>query len=112
MPVPNTGQATRRNSLAMRRRGHFEIWRLRCYRRSMTFTRSELLAAPAGFTHHLPARFQDCDAAGIVFYARVFDYFHDAYVGSVDGRWRSSDGAYVANGQAVTSLELNGPART
>lgn len=26
-------------------------------------------------------RFQDVDAAGIVFYARVFDYFHDAYVG-------------------------------
>lgn len=25
-------------------------------------------------------RFQDVDAAGVVFYARVFDYFHDAYV--------------------------------
>ena len=25
-------------------------------------------------------RFQDVDAAGIVFYARIFDYFHDAYV--------------------------------
>ena len=25
-----------------------------------------------------PVRFQDIDAAGIVFYARVFDYFHDA----------------------------------
>lgn len=24
--------------------------------------------------------FQDVDAAGIVFYGRVFDYFHDAYV--------------------------------
>ncbi len=26
-------------------------------------------------------RFQEVDAAGIVFYARTFDYFHDAYVG-------------------------------
>ena len=25
-------------------------------------------------------RFQDVDAAGIVFYGRIFDYFHDAYV--------------------------------
>ena len=25
-------------------------------------------------------RFQDVDAAGILFYARTFDYFHDAYV--------------------------------
>lgn len=25
-------------------------------------------------------RFQDIDAAGIAFYGRVFDYFHDAYV--------------------------------
>ena len=25
-------------------------------------------------------RFQDVDAAGVVFHARVFDYFHDAYV--------------------------------
>ena len=36
---------------------------------------------PAGL-HVEPAvvRFQDVDAAGVVFYARIFDYFHDAYV--------------------------------
>ncbi len=31
-------------------------------------------------------RFQDVDAAGIVFYARIFDYFHDAYVGFLRDR--------------------------
>ncbi len=30
--------------------------------------------------------FQDVDAAGIVFYARVFDYFHDVYVGFLRSR--------------------------
>lgn len=30
--------------------------------------------------------FQDVDAAGIVFYARVFDYFHDAYVAFLRSR--------------------------
>ena len=44
------------------------------------FQRDDLLAAPAGFTHRMLARFQDVDAAGIVFFARIFDYFHDAYV--------------------------------
>jgi YbgC/YbaW family acyl-CoA thioester hydrolase len=34
---------------------------------------SPLFAAPCN------VRFQDIDAAGIVFFARVFDYFHDAY---------------------------------
>lgn len=47
---------------------------------SPPFTSEQLLAAPAGFSCPLTARFQDCDAAGILFYARVFDYFHDAYV--------------------------------
>lgn len=28
----------------------------------------------------MPVRFQDIDAAGIVFFARVFDYAHDAFV--------------------------------
>ena len=32
------------------------------------------------FHHPTPPRFQDVDAAGIVFYARLFAYFHDAYV--------------------------------
>lgn len=30
--------------------------------------------------------FQDVDAAGIVFFARIFDYFHDAYVGFLRAR--------------------------
>jgi YbgC/YbaW family acyl-CoA thioester hydrolase len=30
--------------------------------------------------------FQDIDAAGIVFYARVFDYFHNAYVAHLISR--------------------------
>lgn len=32
------------------------------------------------FRHATPPRFQDVDAAGIVFYARIFGFFHDAYV--------------------------------
>ena len=42
---------------------------------------------PAG-VHVEPGvvRFQDVDAAGIVFYARVFDYFHDAYVAFLRAR--------------------------
>ena len=31
-------------------------------------------------------RFQDVDAAGIVFYARAFDFFHDAYVSFLRAR--------------------------
>jgi 1,4-dihydroxy-2-naphthoyl-CoA hydrolase len=45
--------------------------------------------------------FQDVDAAGIVFYARVFDYFHDAYVVFLRSRGAPletalRDGAWVA----------------
>ena len=32
------------------------------------------------FHHVLRARFQDIDGAGILFFGRNFDYFHDAYV--------------------------------
>jgi len=32
------------------------------------------------FHHVLSARFQDIDGAGILFFGRNFDYFHDAYV--------------------------------
>ena len=44
------------------------------------FSRAELLDAPVGFSHELLVRFQDVDAAGIVFFARILDYCHDAYV--------------------------------
>jgi len=43
------------------------------------FTREELLAAPAGaFRWEFAVRLQDVDAAGIVFFARIFEYFHDS----------------------------------
>lgn len=32
------------------------------------------------FHHPLTVRFQDVDAAGIVFFARILEYVHDAYV--------------------------------
>jgi YbgC/YbaW family acyl-CoA thioester hydrolase len=42
------------------------------------FTREELLAAPAGaYRWECAVRLQDVDAAGIVFFARIFEYFHD-----------------------------------
>lgn len=48
---------------------------------SRRFTRDELIAAKGErFSHPLQVRFQDVDAAGVVFFARFFDYFHDAYV--------------------------------
>ena len=44
------------------------------------WTDEELLSAPLRFVHARAARFQDVDAAGIVFYPRIVEYFHDAYV--------------------------------
>jgi len=41
--------------------------------------------SPIHIDHRVIA-FQDVDAAGIVFYARVFDYFHDAYVSFLRAR--------------------------
>jgi 1,4-dihydroxy-2-naphthoyl-CoA hydrolase len=51
--------------------------------------------------HGRVVAFQDVDAAGIVFYARVFDYFHDAYVDLLRVRGAPleaalRDGAWVA----------------
>ncbi|MGK7311138.1 MAG: acyl-CoA thioesterase [Candidatus Longimicrobiales bacterium M2_2A_002] len=51
--------------------------------------------------HRRVVAFQDVDAAGIVFYARVFDYFHDAYVDFLRDRGAPleaalRDGAWVA----------------
>ncbi len=45
--------------------------------------------------------FQDVDAAGILFYARIFDYLHDAYVALLRDRGAPleaalRDGAWVA----------------
>jgi 1,4-dihydroxy-2-naphthoyl-CoA hydrolase len=32
------------------------------------------------FSSHRAVRFQDIDAAGIIFFAKTFEFFHDAYV--------------------------------
>lgn len=36
------------------------------------------------FAYGRTVRFQDIDAAGIIFFARYFEYFHDAYVRFLD----------------------------
>jgi 1,4-dihydroxy-2-naphthoyl-CoA hydrolase len=43
------------------------------------FTTDELMTSPARFSTPMTVRFQEIDAAGIVFYPRFFEYFHDAY---------------------------------
>jgi 1,4-dihydroxy-2-naphthoyl-CoA hydrolase len=50
---------------------------------------------------HRVVAFQEVDAAGIVFYARIFDYFHDAYVAFLRTRGAPleealRDGSWVA----------------
>jgi hypothetical protein len=37
--------------------------------------------------------------------------FHDAYVGGIDGRWRSPSGAYAVTSQAIASAIEHGPSR-
>ena len=47
-----------------------------------TFSREELLAASEPrFVDRRMVRFQDIDAAGIIFFPRVPEYFCDAYIG-------------------------------
>jgi YbgC/YbaW family acyl-CoA thioester hydrolase len=38
------------------------------------------------FRQHRQVRFQDIDAAGILFFARVFEYFHDAFAALLAAR--------------------------
>jgi 1,4-dihydroxy-2-naphthoyl-CoA hydrolase len=45
------------------------------------------------YTERRVVRFQDVDAAGIVFYARTFEYFHDAYVACLRERGVPLEGA-------------------
>jgi YbgC/YbaW family acyl-CoA thioester hydrolase len=59
------------------------------------FSLDELVAGPARFRTPMKVRFQDVDAAGIVFYPRFFEYFHDAYVACLD-----DGGAPLARGIA------------
>ncbi len=57
------------------------------------FDKKELKSLEASrFRHEISVRFQDVDAAGIVFFARVLDYMHDAYVSAL-----SELGADLAN---------------
>lgn len=45
----------------------------------MVFTKEELRGGEVRFRYTTRARFQDADPAGIVFFARFFDFTHDAY---------------------------------
>ena len=45
------------------------------------FAPRALAATSPAFVEPRTVRFQDVDAAGIVFYPRILEYFHDAYVG-------------------------------
>jgi 1,4-dihydroxy-2-naphthoyl-CoA hydrolase len=51
----------------------------------MTFAKEELRASRGGYAVARAVRFQDVDAAGIVFFARLFEYFHDTLVAWMDG---------------------------
>lgn len=45
------------------------------------FTKDAILAAGAALaTQRRPVRFQDVDAAGTIFFPKVFEYFSDAYL--------------------------------
>lgn len=48
------------------------------------FTREALEAGPTSFAHPAAVRFQDVDAAGIVFFPRILELFHDAWVGYLE----------------------------
>ncbi len=48
------------------------------------FDKKDLKALqPGRFRHVVSVRFQDVDAAGIVFFPRVLEYMHDAYVAAL-----------------------------
>lgn len=50
------------------------------------FDRKALEAASPRWVHSTSARFQDIDAAGFLFFARMFDCFHDAYLAFMEQR--------------------------
>jgi 1,4-dihydroxy-2-naphthoyl-CoA hydrolase len=66
------------------------------------------------FSHPMVVPFQDIDAAGIVFFARIFDYFHDAFVACMSARGlslpdviaRGDWGAPLAHAEADYSRPL------
>ena len=49
----------------------------------MSWSRAELAGASQGPCHRFEVLFQHVDAAGIVFFGRMFEYFHDAYVATL-----------------------------
>jgi hypothetical protein len=55
-----------------------------------------------------PTRARCPDGAEIQPEARCF---HDAYTGGLDARWRSPEGTYVVQGQAIASALVGGPPR-
>lgn len=50
------------------------------------FQPDELARAPARWSTPQQIRFQDVDAAGVVFFPRFFEYFHDAFLRYLDER--------------------------
>lgn len=66
------------------------------------FTREALLAAPGpGFLHRAAVRFQDVDAAGIIFFSRVLEHCHDGYLAFLAAHGCAlpqviKDGAWIA----------------
>ncbi len=65
------------------------------------FTQPELIGAAALYTERRLVRFHDVDAASIVFYPRVLEYFSDAYMGFFLARGHS-----VAHALATSSYGL------
>ena len=57
------------------------------------FEKAALIDAPPGWRWQTRVRFQDIDAAGIVFYPRILEYFHDAYVELLSVRGVALDAA-------------------
>lgn len=53
---------------------------------AVVFGREELRAGVARWGWASQVRFQDVDAAGVVFFARYFDLVHDAYAAFLESR--------------------------
>jgi uncharacterized protein DUF5916 len=65
--------------------------------------------APAGGLADAPGADKLCPSGDVV--ARPERCFNDAYVGSMDWRWRSPDGDWINTGQLTASILQGGPAR-
>jgi YbgC/YbaW family acyl-CoA thioester hydrolase len=65
------------------------------------FTHADLAESPPLYSEQRLVRFHDVDAASIVFYPRVLEYFSDAYMG-----WFSARGHSVARALATETYGL------